>query len=79
MKDYSQNAILNLAILGHGGSGKTTLLNILAELTGVTRHSAFSGSAFFKEYTRHCRLDAKPIPECSQILTSDDVTDYILI
>ena len=63
---------------GGNGSGKTTLLNILAELTGVTRHSAFSGSAFFKEYTRHCRLDAKPIPECSQILTSDDVTDYLL-
>ena len=63
---------------GGNGSGKTTLLNILAELTGVTRHSAFSGSAFFKDYTRRCQLDAKPIPECSQILTSDDVTDYLL-
>ena len=63
---------------GGNGSGKTTLLNILAELTGVIRHSAFSGSAFFKEYTRHCQLDAKAIPESSQILTSDDVTDYLL-
>ena len=63
---------------GGNGSAKTTLLNILAELTGVTRHSAFSGSAFFKEYTRRCQLDAKSIPEGSQILTSDDVTDYIL-
>ena len=63
---------------GGNGSGKTTLLNILAELTGVTRHSAFSGSAFFKEYTRRCQLDAKAIPESSQILTSDDVTDYLL-
>ena len=63
---------------GGNGSGKTTLLNILAELTGVTRHSAFSGSAFFKEYTRYCQLNANPIPECSQILTSDDVTDYLL-
>ena len=32
---------------GGNGSGKTTLLNIIAELTAVTRHSAFSGSAFF--------------------------------
>ena len=63
---------------GGNGSGKTTLLNILAELTGVTRHSAFSGSAFFKDYTRYCELKAKPIPETSQILTSDDVTDYLL-
>ena len=63
---------------GGNGSGKTTLLNVIAELTGVTRHSAFSGSAFFKEYTRRCKLDAKTIPEGSQILTSDDVTDYLL-
>lgn len=63
---------------GGNGSGKTTLLNILAELTGVTRHSAFSGSAFFTEYTRRCELNAKPIPEASQILTSDDVSDYLL-
>ena len=63
---------------GGNGSGKTTLLNVIAELTGVTRHSAFSGSAFFKEYTRRCQLDAKMIPEGSQILTSDDVTDYLL-
>ncbi len=63
---------------GGNGSGKTTLLNILAELTGVTRHSAFSGSAFFKEYTRYCQLDSKSIPDGSQILTSDDVSDYLL-
>lgn len=63
---------------GGNGSGKTTLLNILAELTGVTRHSAFSGSAFFKEYTRRCSLNGRTIPEGSQILTSDDVTDYLL-
>lgn len=63
---------------GGNGSGKTTLLNILAELTGVIRRSVFSGSAFFKDYIKLCRLDAKPIPESSQILTSDDVTDYLL-
>ena len=63
---------------GGNGSGKTTLLNILAELTGVTRHSAFSGSAFFKDYVDGCRFSASQIPEGSQILTSDDVSDYLL-
>ena len=56
---------------GGNGSGKTTLLNILAELTGVTRHSAFSGSAFFKEYTRGCQVYCSEIPPGSQILTSE--------
>lgn len=63
---------------GGNGSGKTTLLNIIAELTGVTRHSAFSGSAFFKDYVEGCRFSAGAIPEGSQILTSDDVSDYLL-
>ena len=63
---------------GGNGSGKTTLLNILAELTGVTRHSAFSSSAFFEDYAHGCTLSATRIPENSQILTSDDVSDYLL-
>ncbi len=63
---------------GGNGSGKTTLLNILAEITGVTRHSAFNSSPFFEKYTRMCYLDADRIPIKSQILTSDDVTDYLL-
>ncbi len=63
---------------GGNGSGKTTLLNVLAELTGATRHSAFSGGAFFREYTKKCTLSAGTVPEGSQILTSDDVSDYLL-
>ena len=63
---------------GGNGSGKTTLLNIIAEKTGVVRHSAFSGSAFFGEYVQGCKLSAAQIPEGSQILTSDDVSDYLL-
>ena len=63
---------------GGNGSGKTTLLNILAELTGVTRHSAFSGSAFFGDYVDGCSYSGIEIPADSQILTSDDVSDYLL-
>lgn len=63
---------------GGNGSGKTTLLNILAEISGVTRHSPFSSGAFFSDYVSHCRLEADFIPRNSQILTSDDVSDYLL-
>ena len=65
-------------LYGGNGSGKTTLLNILAEKLGLTRHSAFSGSAFFGEYTAMCRVQQSGIPLDSQILTSDDVSDYLL-
>lgn len=63
---------------GGNGSGKTTLLNIIAEKAGVIRHSAFNGSAFFSQYVKGCALSGKEVPGNSQILTSDDVFDYVL-
>lgn len=63
---------------GGNGSGKTTLLNILAEKLSLTRHSPFSGSAFFGDYVSMCKADFSVIPLDSQILTSDDVSDYLL-
>ena len=65
-------------LYGGNGSGKSTLLNVLAEKAGVTRHSPFSGSAFFRQYVEGCRLEGRNVPEGSQILTSDDVFDYLL-
>lgn len=63
---------------GGNGSGKTTLLNIIAEKAHILRHSPFSGSAFFSDYVSMCRLEKSNIPHNSQILTSDDVSDYLL-
>lgn len=63
---------------GGNGSGKTTLLNIIAEKAKVIRHSAFNGSTFFSQYVEGCRMEGKEIPRNSQILTSDDVFDYVL-
>lgn len=63
---------------GGNGSGKTTLLNIIAEKIRIHRHAAFSGSAFFENYVNRCEIDAKRIPAGSEILTSDDVFDYLL-
>ena len=63
---------------GGNGSGKTTLLNIIAEKAQVIRHSAFNGSAFFSRYVSECSLTGREVPPNSQILTSDDVFDYVL-
>ncbi len=65
-------------LYGGNGSGKTTLLNVIAEKTHVIRHSAFNKSHFFGDYVDGCRICASGIPENSQILTSDDVSDYLL-
>lgn len=65
-------------LYGGNGSGKTTLLNILAEKLSLTRHSPFNGSAFFGDYVSMCKADFSVIPLDSQILTSDDVSDYLL-
>ncbi len=63
---------------GGNGSGKSTILNVIAEKMGSIRHSAFSGGAFFCEYVKLCEIDTNEIPNGSQILTSDDVFDYML-
>lgn len=65
-------------LCGGNGSGKSTVLNLLAEKLGVLRHSAFSGGAFFPAYTALCQAGCGELPPGSQILTSDDVFDYML-
>lgn len=60
------------------GSGKSTLLNIIAEKAEVIKHSAFNKTALFADYVDECILDSNEIPSHSQILTSDDVSDYLL-
>ncbi len=63
---------------GGNGSGKTTLLNVIAEKINVIRHSEFNKSAFFEAYTNLCKRTRGEIPESSQILSSDDVFDYVM-
>ena len=78
-KELSSLTFAPVTILyGGNGSGKTTLLNILAEALQLTRHSPFSGGAFFGDYVKLCKADFSVIPLHSQILTSDDVSDYLL-
>ena len=65
-------------LYGGNGSGKSTILNIIAEKLNVHRHSVFNGSAFFKTYVSMCSYDSRTLPSEMQILTSDDVFDYML-
>lgn len=63
---------------GGNGSGKTTLLNIISEKTNVIRHSEYNKSPFFEIYTDHCKISRGDIPPSSQMLSSDDVFDYVI-
>lgn len=63
---------------GGNGSGKTTLLNVIAQAVGAKRGAAFSGSAFFEDYVSLCQVQTGETPSECRILTSDDVSDYLL-
>ncbi len=63
---------------GGNGSGKTTLLNIISEKINAIRHSEYNKSAFFEKYTNLCKIYGDDIPQSSQILSSDDVFDYVM-
>lgn len=66
-------------LYGGNGSGKTTALNIIAETLHLKRESVYNRSNFFEDYTQMCQSTLRgKIPENSQIITSDDVFDYML-
>ncbi len=63
---------------GGNGSGKTTLLNVISEKINAIRHSEYNKSAFFEKYTSLCQIYGEDIPQNSQILSSDDVFEYVM-
>ena len=65
-------------LYGSNGSGKTTLLNIMAEKLGAKRTAAFNRSPFFERYLADCDFEKDREPAVCQIITSDDVFDYML-
>ncbi len=66
-------------LYGGNGSGKTTALNVMAEMLKLKRVSVFNQSNFLGDYLELCRYQIEdPIPESSEIITSDDVFDYAL-
>lgn len=72
--DFSPITIL----YGGNGSGKTTLLNVIAESLKINRGTYYNRSAFFDDYVGACDWDSSEIPEESEIITSDDVFNYLL-
>lgn len=79
LKQLEQVEFSNITIFyGGNGSGKTTLLNVIAEKIGAIRHSEFNKTPFFDDYVSFCKIYGKTIPQNSQILSSDDVFDYVM-
>lgn len=70
-------------LCGGNGSGKTTILNLVAEALGLRRSAVFNRSHFFKDYLDLCRVETgakftEAVRSRSQIISSDDVFDYLL-
>ncbi len=66
-------------LYGGNGSGKTTLLNVIAQSLGLARDTRYNRSSFFDDYAALCRAEGRvPIPASSRVITSDDVSDYML-
>ena len=72
--DFSDITVL----YGANGAGKTTLLNVIAQKCDAIRHSEFSDSAFFNDYTAMCRVEYDQDSPKVQYLSSDDVFDMIM-
>lgn len=84
-KTLSRNALSDVdfepitIFYGGNGSGKTTALNIIAEKLKLKRGSVFNQSSFYQDYLKMCEsIVIEPIPNGSQIITSDDVFDYMI-
>ncbi|MDF2838682.1 MAG: ATPase [Evtepia sp.] len=70
-------------LYGGNGSGKTTLLNVIAEALKLRRGAVYNKSFFFPDYIKLCQYQLShrsqgQIPGNSQIITSDDVFDFLL-
>jgi len=66
-------------LYGGNGSGKSTALNVIAEKLEVKRDSIYNKSNFYSDYVNMCQMEVEEkIKDCSRIITSDDVFDYML-
>ncbi|HBV68853.1 MAG TPA: AAA family ATPase, partial [Clostridiales bacterium] len=63
---------------GGNGSGKTTALNVIAEKIQAKRDSAYNKSNFFADYVNMCSMESDISMPKANIITSDDVFDYLL-
>ena len=67
---------------GSNGSGKSTLLNIIGEKLGIERRAPFNHTPYFDSYLEYCRphypMHKYQVPLGSQMITSDDVFEYLL-
>ena len=80
-KDLGELTFAPITIFyGGNGSGKTTLLNVIAERLSAVRGTFFNRSPYFDDYVQACkaRMNRGAYTEDIQMITSDDVFDYVL-
>ena len=66
-------------LYGGNGTGKSTALNIIAEKLNIKSDSIRNASQFYLAYVELCEaIITDEIPETSNMITSDDVFNYIL-
>lgn len=66
-------------LYGGNGSGKTTALNLIAQKLGAKRTSVLSKTFFYEEYLKLVEIEkTKDTYKSCEIVTSDDVFDYLL-
>lgn len=71
---------------GGNGSGKSTLLNLIAKKAELKRIAPHNTGETFDLYVKRCKMDMGQddegdyyrVPNGSQIITSDDIFDYML-
>ncbi len=63
---------------GGNGCGKTSVLNVIAEYLRLRRGTLFNKSSFFSHYVDYCHAKVNESYDQGEIITSDDVFDYVL-
>ena len=78
-KEISEFKFGDITILyGGNGSGKSTLINIIASKLGAVRRSPISAGAHFDRYVEFCRYEMAEGCKNINVLTGDDISEYIM-
>lgn len=65
-------------LYGNNGSGKSTVLKLIAEKTNARQNAACCPSDCFFDFAALCDVRMQKAPETAEMITSDDVFDYML-
>ena len=67
-------------LYGNNGSGKSTLLNVIANRIGIRNMTPGNSNEYFNSYVQKCEFySAKPLPEDSAFIRSEDIMEQIAV